>query len=229
MTTTPAELLIVDDHLLLAQGLAASLAARGLPYPRIADPTRTSVFSTIVHGRPDIVLLDVDFGDNRRAGLSLVEEIVDKGCRVIMFTGINDDALYGRCIELGAETVIRKCAALDAVVDDLERAMHGATIGNDAEKFGWYRAFRTQQTRRASELAPFVALTQREGEVLALLVDGLTVDEIAERTYVAVSTVRSHVRGIFQKLGVHSQLAAVALARRAKWQLPLIAEGAVSR
>jgi DNA-binding NarL/FixJ family response regulator len=229
MTTTPAELLIVDDHLLLAQGLAASLAARGLPHPRIVDPTRASVLSTVVQYRPDIVLLDVDFGDNRRAGLSLVEEIVETGCRVIMFTGINDDALYGRCLELGAEAVIRKCTALDAVVDDVERAMHGTTIGNDAEKFGWYRAFRAQQTKRASELAPFVALTHRESEVLALLVDGHTVEETAERTYVAVSTIRSHVRSIFQKLGVHSQLAAVALARRAQWQPPVITGGTVSR
>jgi hypothetical protein len=52
------------------------------------------------------------------------------------------------------------------------------------------------------------------------LVDGLSGDEIAKAHYVAVTTVRSQVRGILQKLGVNSQLAAVATAVRAGWTVP---------
>jgi len=63
----------------------------------------------------------------------------------------------------------------------------------------------------------FGRLTEREAAVLAAIVDGANADEIAARMTVAVSTVRSHIRSILDKLGVNSQLAAVALARRAGW------------
>jgi DNA-binding NarL/FixJ family response regulator len=222
MNTTAAvtDLLVVDDHLLLAQGLVAALAARGVDQSVVIDPVQVDVLQAIDTYQPSIVLLDIDFGDNGYAGLALVAEIVGRGCRVIMFTGSNDEALYGACLDLGAESVLRKSVALDAVVDDLQTAVKGGEIGSDAERFSWYRAFRTHKIDRARELAPFESLTPRERDVLARLVDGLTVEEIAEVSFVAVSTIRSQVRSIFQKLDVHSQLAAVALARRAEWQPP---------
>ena len=67
-------------------------------------------------------------------------------------------------------------------------------------------------------LSPFEQLTMREREVLAALVDGLTAEEIAETHFVALTTVRSQIRAVLQKLGVRSQLAAVAYANRVGWQ-----------
>jgi len=58
----------------------------------------------------------------------------------------------------------------------------------------------------------------REREVLAALVDGLSAEEIAETHYVALTTVRSQIRSVLQKLGVRSQLAAVAQANRIGWK-----------
>ena len=57
-------------------------------------------------------------------------------------------------------------------------------------------------------------------EVLAYLMEGVPAEEIAERTFVAVATVRSHIRAVLTKLNVNSQLAAVAAARRAGWEPP---------
>ena len=67
-------------------------------------------------------------------------------------------------------------------------------------------------------LTPFEQLTMREREVLAALVDGLSAEEIAETQYVALTTVRSQIRSVLQKLGVRSQLAAVAHANRVGWK-----------
>ena len=58
----------------------------------------------------------------------------------------------------------------------------------------------------------------RECEVLAALIDGLSAEEIAETQYVALTTVRSQIRAVLQKLGVRSQLAAVAQANRVGWK-----------
>jgi DNA-binding NarL/FixJ family response regulator len=68
-----------------------------------------------------------------------------------------------------------------------------------------------------SPLEPFAVLTEREQFVLAELIEGHCAEEIASDAVVSISTVRSHIKSILQKLGVSSQLAAVALARRAGW------------
>jgi DNA-binding NarL/FixJ family response regulator len=76
-----------------------------------------------------------------------------------------------------------------------------------------------QDTRRTRSrlLGPFEELTARERYVLARLIDGRCAEAIAADAYVSLSTVRSQIRSILRKLGVNSQLEAVALARRAGW------------
>jgi DNA-binding NarL/FixJ family response regulator len=65
----------------------------------------------------------------------------------------------------------------------------------------------------------FATLTDREEVVLAELLEGHCAEEIAKTAFVSISTIRSQIKSILQKLGVNSQLAAVALARRAGWSL----------
>jgi DNA-binding NarL/FixJ family response regulator len=69
----------------------------------------------------------------------------------------------------------------------------------------------------ASRRERFAGLTERERFVLAELIEGHCAEEIANAGFVSISTVRSQIKSILQKLGVSSQLAAVALARRAEW------------
>src|SRR5205814_8599783 len=64
------------------------------------------------------------------------------------------------------------------------------------------------------------SLSRREGEVLRALMDGKSADETAAEQFVSITTVRTHIRSILRKLGVRSQLAAVALAHRARWSVP---------
>ncbi len=76
------------------------------------------------------------------------------------------------------------------------------------------------ERRRADDerLAPFRALSPREQAVLAGLLAGDSAETIAHRSYVSLATVRSQIRAVLLKLGVNSQLAAVALAREAGWE-----------
>ena len=71
--------------------------------------------------------------------------------------------------------------------------------------------------RRQERLELFDALTEREQVVLAELIEGHCAEDIAKAAFVSISTVRSQIKAILQKLGVSSQLAAVAMARRAGW------------
>jgi DNA-binding NarL/FixJ family response regulator len=81
------------------------------------------------------------------------------------------------------------------------------------------RAHRAQEGER---LAPFARLTVRECEVLQDLVEGKNAERIANDSFVSVATVRSHIKSLLAKLGVNSQLAAVAAAQRAGWASPHI-------
>ena len=78
--------------------------------------------------------------------------------------------------------------------------------------------------RRGSRLELFARLTEREQFVLSELMEGHGAEDIAKAAFVSISTVRSQIKAILQKLGVNSQLAAVAMARRAGWSLELPTE-----
>ncbi|MGH9055096.1 MAG: response regulator transcription factor [Acidimicrobiales bacterium] len=89
----------------------------------------------------------------------------------------------------------------------------GSTDDDDIDSWA-YRHRRED----AVALVPFRALSVREQFVLGWLMEGLSADMIARRSWVSVSTVRSHIKSILRKLDVTSQLAAVALAYRVGWR-----------
>ncbi len=78
---------------------------------------------------------------------------------------------------------------------------------------------RIERAGQRRALSPFERLTLRERRVLAALREGMSTEEIADQHYVALTTVRSQIRAVLQKLGVRSQLAAVAHANRVGWKL----------
>ena len=92
-----------------------------------------------------------------------------------------------------------------------------ALAGAPAARAELSREVARRRAQAQARLAPFEALTPREREVLAALAVGRSADEIAEEQVVSVATVRSHIRGVLDKLGVNSQVAAVALAWQRGW------------
>jgi len=79
-------------------------------------------------------------------------------------------------------------------------------------------ALREHRREEVERWAPFASLTRKEGQVLALLMEGHAAEEIAASQSLAITTIRSQIRSILQKLGVSSQLAAAALAHAAGWK-----------
>jgi DNA-binding NarL/FixJ family response regulator len=75
------------------------------------------------------------------------------------------------------------------------------------------------EERSQERIELFFTLTEREQNVLAELIEGHRAEDIAKAAFVSISTVRTQIKAILQKLGVSSQLAAVAMARRADWSL----------
>ena len=96
-------------------------------------------------------------------------------------------------------------------------AAEGRPILRDDERHALLAEARSRRRVDEERLGPFRSLSAREQAVLARLLAGDSAETIAHRSYVSLATVRSQIRAILLKLGVNSQLAAVALAREAGW------------
>ena len=213
----PVRLLIVEDHELLAGTLAVVLRQRGLEVHTANGPTVEAVIEAARQLEPALVLLDLDLGAGMGSGLDLVHPLSDLGTRVVMMTGIQDRARLGACVEAGAVGIVSKTAAFDQLVDTVERAAHGETVMGEPERAALLDELAAHRRADAARLRGFATLSPRERSVLAGLVAGESPEAIARRSYVSLATVRSHIRSILLKLGVNSQLAAVAMARVAGW------------
>jgi two-component system, NarL family, nitrate/nitrite response regulator NarL len=211
--------MIVEDHAVLSQALATGLRLEGFEHVEVADPAHLDIGEVLDQARrfePDVVLLDLFLGDNR-LGIPMIPPLTDLGAVVLMLTASRDPALLARCIEAGAGGLFDKSQPFDHLVNLLSDSAQGHTILTPAGRDALLDALRDQERAAGQHLEPFRRLTAKEADVLAAILDGLTADEIAARQVVSITTVRSHLRGILSKLGVNSQLAAVALAHRAGW------------
>lgn len=214
----PLRLLLVEDHQLLAGTLAMALRQQGLDVETASGPSAGEVVERARDLAPVLVLLDLDLGPPLGNGLDLIGPLIDVGARVVVVTGVTDRARLGRCLEAGASGVISKATEFERLVDDVRAAAEGRPILREDLRHALLAEARTRRRADDQRLAPFRSLSAREQAVLAGLLAGESAEAIARRSYVSLATVRSQIRAILRKLGVSSQLAAVALAREAGWE-----------
>jgi DNA-binding NarL/FixJ family response regulator len=204
---------IVDDHRFLAQTLA--LALQEADFDAVLIDPSDDVVLRVRQWQASVVLLDLNL-ERQVTGDELIPNL-SAGCAVVVLTAEKDQARWGECILAGAAGVLPKSSPLEDVVGAVACAARGSAVITDAERMSWLRAADHRRAQTESALAPFRRLTPREEEVLAALVDGEPAMAIAESATVSEATVRSHIRSVLTKLGVGSQLQAVAKARRAGW------------
>jgi DNA-binding NarL/FixJ family response regulator len=209
--------LIVDDHLLIAVGLQLALSARGWNVETTAGPTAAAVIDHARRLQPRSVLLDIELGAGVGSGIDLIKPLRSTGASVVMLTAQTRRTVLAACLEQGAAGWISKNAFVDDVVARLHDVLEGRPLVSGNTRAAMIDELHLERADLRRALSPFDRLTARERDVLAALVDGLTAEEIAEAQFVSLTTVRSQIRGILQKLGVRSQLAAVACANRVGW------------
>jgi two-component system nitrate/nitrite response regulator NarL len=135
---------------------------------------------------------------------------------VVILTGTHDDALWGSLIPAGALGVLGKHEPMDDLIDAIVDIIEGKPF-RPAMSMQYLQAWALHRHDRDEILAPFKALSKREASVLQALISGQTPAEIATAEFVSTETVRSQLKSAFRKLGVSSQLEAVALAHAAGW------------
>lgn len=211
--------LIIEDHALVALSLQVALSARGWVVETTDGPTPEAILEHARRFRPRSVLLDIRLSPTVGCGVDLVAPLRAIGAEVVMLTAETDPAVLASCLEAGAAGWIGKDASLDEVEAALGDVRQGLPLIGCNVRESMLEELRSHRATVASALTPFEQLSQRESEVLAMLIDGLAAEEIADMKFVALTTVRSQIRAVLRKLGVNSQLAAVAKANRVGWRL----------
>lgn len=209
-------LLVVEDHELVAATLVLALRQHGLVVEAVAGPSPQAVVEVARRMAPVLVLLDLELGP-LGSGIDLVHPLIDVGAQVVMMTGVVDRPRLAACLEAGAAGIVSKASGFTDLIDAVRRAAVGETLVADDHRQDLLAELSAHRQADREEMAPFAGLTPREEAVLARLVAGETAEVIAASCYVSLATTRSHIRSILRKLGVKSQLAAVARARHAGW------------
>jgi two-component system, NarL family, nitrate/nitrite response regulator NarL len=210
--------LIVEDHALVAVGLQLALSARGWTVEITDGPTAADVIEQARQFQPQCVLLDINLGEQVGSGIDLIAPLRTAGSSVVMLTAETRRVVLAACLEQGAAGWIGKDAFLDQVVATISDVLDGAPLLGRATREAMLDELSIERAGLRRALSPFERLTLRERCVLGALVDGMSAEEIAEAHFVSLTTVRSQIRAVLQKLGVRSQLAAVAHANRVGWK-----------
>ncbi len=217
MATDPIRVLVVDDQAVIREGLAMLL--RLMPGIELAGTgiDGNDALRQVAALDPDIVLMDLDMP--RCSGIEATERLVASNARarVIVLTTYSDDTSVFDALRAGARGYLTKDADSDAIHDALTAVAAGEAQFDPSVQRRLLEALanRDREPLRASlettENLPD-GLTAREGEVLALIAEGLANKEIAARLYLSEATVKTHVNHIIAKTAARSRAELVRYA-----------------
>jgi NarL family two-component system response regulator LiaR len=196
--------MIVDDHAVVRSGLSAFLSAN--PDLELVGEAENGEQAVVRAGllQPDVMLMDLMMPV--MDGVSAIRGIKTQhpGIQIVALTSFQEDELVQNALRAGAVGYLMKNVTARELAAAIRAAKDGKmTLSPEAAQ----SLVRANQQAQETE-----ALTEREREVLKLMVEGLNNAEIAERLVVSLSTVKYHISNILMKLGVDNRVAAVSTA-----------------
>jgi two-component system nitrate/nitrite response regulator NarL len=200
----PIRILLVDDHAIIREGLRDLITSRpGMVI--VGDAGTSSDALKIASGQqPDVIVLDLDLGDE--SGLELLPNLLDaaKAASVLILTGTRDVEQRDRAIELGAKGVVLKESGAIELLNAIEKIHRTGEywLEPGATKRLLDRRLALQSEEPSPEVAKIASLTQTERELIAYIGEGMDNKQIASRMYIAESTVRNNLTRIYDKLEI---------------------------
>ncbi len=209
--------ILVAGSDLLADALGTALETYGFATMNIV--ARKHEIERAIGWRPDLVLIDARFLDVP-SGSALIGELRRVGLHVCVIDKADNADRSDAWLEAGTTALIDESEPFDQLFRTVTLVLRVGILSHaQPQSSAAFELAAVDERRDSAGLDKFAGLTQREQVVLAELIEGSCAEEIANQEYVSISTVRSQIKAILQKLGVNSQLAAVAMARRAGWSL----------
>ena len=192
----PVRIAIVNDYEIVVAGVAAVLE----PYSDRIDIIELDANHQVTSD-VDVVLYDT-FGQVQGDGVDLEDLVHGSGAKVCVFSWNLQEGLVERALQRGARGYLSKALTALEIVEAIER-VHAGEIVHDTR-------VEVEEGSQGAWPGRDHGLTQRESEVLALITQGLTNQEIAERAYISINSVKTYIRTAYRKIGVQRRSQAVA-------------------
>lgn len=205
---------MIEDHQILVDSLSLMLRYE-------SDIDFLGSASSISNGHnlikettPDVLLLDVGLPDGN--GLDLIPEInaISPDTNIVVLTSLSDETTLMRVIDSGISGFVSKNSELSELMETIRKAAEGEIVMPTSLLMGLLMRLPRDKAAAYQEDKGWERLTMREHEVLELLAAGKSGNEIAEELHIAPLTVRTHIRNLMSKLGVHSRLEAVTFGMK---------------
>jgi two-component system, NarL family, nitrate/nitrite response regulator NarL len=202
-------LILCDDHLMLAEALGVVLAARGHDVLAVTS-TPDSAVAAVRAQEPDICLLDLSF-HGERSGLDAARAIfaMRNHTKVVVLSGVCDPDTLSEAVELPVAGFLRKDQNVDEIAGALEVIAAGGILIAPTVRRTW-----AGRESRPRPRGPMDDLTAREHEIVSRIVNGESTKHMAAAMHVTPDTVRSYVKNVLAKLGLHNRLQIAAMASR---------------
>lgn len=197
--------LLVDDHEMVRIGVSAYLSAQtDIHVVDEAANGEQAVEKALKH-RPDIILMDLVM--DGMDGIEATKLIVDQWseAKIIIVTSFLDDEKVYPALEAGASSYLLKTSKASKIAEAIRATYAGETV-LEPEVTG------KMMTRMRRPSSPHELLTGREMEILLLMAQGKTTQEIADELFIALKTVKTHVSNLLSKLDVQDRTQAVIYA-----------------
>jgi len=204
--TGTIRVMIVEDHRIVAEGLVALLS--GLPDMTVVGSAGSVAESAPLaqSQSPDVALLDFRLPDGTGAEAGARIRELRPDTKLIFLSRDDSDAARIAAVEVGASAFLHKSRAATEVVDVIRLVAKGANLITP-------RTVATLVTKRRTRTTQLQSLTAREKDVLRLLATGAGSRDISQALGISYTTMRTHLRSLGRKLGVHSRIEAIAKSR----------------
>jgi DNA-binding NarL/FixJ family response regulator len=199
--------LLVEDHEMVASGITRLLEAE--PDLEVAGWARSGAEALDAYGRyrPDAVLMDSALPDATGTDITAQLRRRDPDACVLLVTGHHGSQhVISEALDAGCAGFVSKERSVSDLANAIRAAVHGAAV--------FPADLLAEVTKRRADARSGAELTVREREVLELLAQGRSTDEIQAELFVSQHTVRNHVRSVLNKLQARTKLEAVVIAAR---------------
>lgn len=199
---------VVDDHEVVRKGIVAYLQTEDAIEVVGEASSGNQGADIILEKQPDVVLMDLIMEDG--TGIEATETVMKElpSCKIIILTSYYDDKQVFPALEAGAFSYLLKTASAYEIADAVKKAVVGETVIEPKVAGKMMTSFRTEKKKAHEEL------TEREREVLLCIGEGLTNQEISDRLFIGIKTVKTHVSSILGKLDLHDRTQAAVYVHK---------------
>lgn len=193
---------VVEDDPRYRELLRTILSSSEKVSPVFMLENAIDVTSEVRKHSPDVIIMDINLPV--KTGIQAVEELkrIFPEVKILMLTVFEDEDKIFAAIKAGANGYLLKKDSPQKVLDSIQDVYDGKSSMNGIIARKVLEYF---QRKPVVKTADDYNLTKREHEILALLMDGLSYKEIADKCFISVQTLNSHIKNIYTKLGVHSR------------------------